>query len=316
MAQPPRHKAFVSYSHRDRKWLEELRPHLRALEDQHLTEIWDDTAIDTGADWFNEIESAMKSARVAVLLISKHFLTSEFIKNKELPRLLQAADEDGLVILPVILTPCRIEGHPVLSKFQSLNPPSKTLQHMKPVQREELFLRLTEEIRKILSRPADLEPAVDPALLNALTLQYETCNANGVSVRTYHKLLLLNRIAPDYISACFSVLAEASQQKLNEWLNRQVTKQVATENSATHDPVSPAQDQTLTSAFALADKEGAKEVNIRHFFRALLLDPDSVTIQKLKTAMGSEHFAALLENAATLPFSQQQTNSIVSSLRL
>src|SRR2546430_12946943 len=99
MANKPKpSKVFISYSHKDKKWLDELSPHLHALADQSPIGIWDDTAIESGAQWRTQVDSALHSAKVAVLLISKDFLTSEFIMYSELPFIIQAAETNGLVI--------------------------------------------------------------------------------------------------------------------------------------------------------------------------------------------------------------------------
>ena len=41
---------FISYSHKDEKWLEKLKQFLRPLEDQELIRVWDDTEIRAGSD--------------------------------------------------------------------------------------------------------------------------------------------------------------------------------------------------------------------------------------------------------------------------
>jgi formylglycine-generating enzyme required for sulfatase activity len=49
---------------------------------------------------------AIAKARVAVLLVSADFLTSKFIRSKEIPNLLERKDKEGLRIYPVIIKPC------------------------------------------------------------------------------------------------------------------------------------------------------------------------------------------------------------------
>jgi tetratricopeptide (TPR) repeat protein len=54
---------FISYSHKDEKWKDRLRPHLGVLEQAGRITIWDDRQIDTGAEWYNEIQQAMELFR-------------------------------------------------------------------------------------------------------------------------------------------------------------------------------------------------------------------------------------------------------------
>ncbi len=45
----------------------------------------------------------------------------------ELPPLLAAAETEGLIIMPVIVKPCRFTKTKTLSQFQSVNDPKKAL---------------------------------------------------------------------------------------------------------------------------------------------------------------------------------------------
>src|SRR2546421_13107936 len=95
--QPKRTKVFISYSHKDVKWLERLKVHLRPLIREQEIEIWDDTMIALGSTWQKDIQRAIASAKVAILLISADFEASDFIAANELPPLLKAAQSDGAI---------------------------------------------------------------------------------------------------------------------------------------------------------------------------------------------------------------------------
>lgn len=97
---------FISYSHKDEKWKDQLSEQLGVLAMDGLLDVWDDRRITPGQDWQPEIEKAMEAASVAVLLVSASFLTSKFIRGEEVPRLLQRRVQEGLVVLPVIVRDC------------------------------------------------------------------------------------------------------------------------------------------------------------------------------------------------------------------
>ena len=125
-----RDQVFISYSHRDAAWLERLQVYLAPFERRGQLRRWDDTLIAPGERWAQEINEALGRARVAVLLVSAQFLASDFIARVELPRLLGAAEDQGVAILPLVIDWCNFERIPELAQFQSLNPPSQPLETM------------------------------------------------------------------------------------------------------------------------------------------------------------------------------------------
>ncbi len=109
---------FISYSHYDEAWKNQLVSQLRVLEIEGVLSVWDDRKIAAGDGWRTEIETAMEHARAAVLLISADFLISEFIRGTEVPRLLQRRAQDGLRIIPLIVRPCPWRRVPWLAEIQ------------------------------------------------------------------------------------------------------------------------------------------------------------------------------------------------------
>jgi hypothetical protein len=158
-----RSQVFISYSHEDKAWLERLQVHLRPLEREGFIERWDDTRIQAGGKWQEEIRRALASSKVAVLLVSADFLASDFVVTEELPQLLSAAQADGMVILPVILSPSRFEQTP-LGQFQALNPPSRPVVSLPRSEQEAVFVRVADAVERALSPlPASQQQAADSA---------------------------------------------------------------------------------------------------------------------------------------------------------
>jgi serine/threonine protein kinase len=141
-----RRTVFVSYSQHDAVWLERVRVHLKPLERQGLMTVWDDTRIQPGSKWREEIREALDTASVAVLLISSHFLASDFCLDEELPRLLTGAAARGIRILPVIVGPCRLDVSPHIAALQAVNMPTRTLIEMDHGEQERVLVTLANAV--------------------------------------------------------------------------------------------------------------------------------------------------------------------------
>jgi hypothetical protein len=97
---------FIGYSHKDEIWKDRLVTHLKALHEQGRIDLWDDRRISAGDDWYQEIQSAIAAASIAILMISPDFLASHFIQNEEVPHFLERNAKEGLRIIPIIVKPC------------------------------------------------------------------------------------------------------------------------------------------------------------------------------------------------------------------
>lgn len=150
MQKSVRTKVFISYCHKDVRYSDRLHVHLAFSERDRLADIRDDTKILLGSLWHEEINKALLCAKVAVLLVSADFLASRFIAEIELPSLLAAAQLDGALILPVILSPCRFADSE-LSQFQTVNSPSKPLTSMNFNDKEAVWDRIAVTVKGVIN---------------------------------------------------------------------------------------------------------------------------------------------------------------------
>ena len=167
-----RTRIFISYSHKDQRYLDELHAHLAYYEQKGDIDFWDDTRIRAGSRWYREIEKAITSAKIAILLVSADYLASKFIQERELPFLLEADRAKDVTILSVILRPCAFQDTP-LAQFQPVNSPSKPLSSMDKNKRNAVWVKVVELIQASLASLYTPPPASSEVSLSA-TLSAQT----------------------------------------------------------------------------------------------------------------------------------------------
>jgi WD40 repeat protein len=148
MPQSTRDQVFVSYSHKDKKWLEKFQTMLKPLVRNRTISVWDDTTIPVGGKWKEQIDVALAVAKVAVLLVSPNFLESDFIAKHELPPILNAAAQDGLVIFWVYVSSCVYQATEI-KDYQAAHDISKPLDSLTPAKRNAVLAAVCRKIEAV-----------------------------------------------------------------------------------------------------------------------------------------------------------------------
>ena len=144
-----KHTVFISYSHRDIEWLEKLLPQFESLKwTESKVDYFVDTDIEKGNEWREEINAAADSAELVVLLVSKHYLASDFIQEEELKKFLDKKRD--VRVLWVLLSPCLWELHK-LKEIQAVHPTAEPLDSLSPAKQEHVFTKLVREVVKYAS---------------------------------------------------------------------------------------------------------------------------------------------------------------------
>lgn len=143
-------RVFICYykSVEDEKWLQRLQAHLTPLECEGITEPWGITKEPVDAELEQDLQTAIETARVVILLVSAEFLASGSIMNNQLPTLLLHAQSGGTTIIPLIITPCSFKR----SKLKDFPPfkPNRSLAKMSKIAAEETLVKLVDDLSEKL----------------------------------------------------------------------------------------------------------------------------------------------------------------------
>jgi small GTP-binding protein len=113
-------KIFISYSHKDETFKDELVTMLAGLQRRGIVDAWQDRRLEAGDEWYKSIQDAMNDCDLALLLVSPDYLASGFIQEEEQPMLLQCRHELQLRVIPIIVRPCTWQSEPALKDLQAL----------------------------------------------------------------------------------------------------------------------------------------------------------------------------------------------------
>ncbi|NEZ60803.1 COR domain-containing protein [Adonisia turfae] len=141
-----RDQIFVSYSHLDQAWLGQFQTLIKPLIRSRMITVWDDTHIQAGSDWRQDINCALASAKVAVLLVSPSFLASDFIADNELPPLLDAAEHHGLTIIWIPISHS-LYSETKIEKYQAAHSPNYPLDSLNSAEQNQAWVSICKKIK-------------------------------------------------------------------------------------------------------------------------------------------------------------------------
>jgi hypothetical protein len=141
----PLDQVFISYSHEDKKWREDLEKRLRPYLRVGSIKSWSDEEIIPGSKWFGKIKAALADTKVAVLLVTPDFLASDFIHQHELGPLLKEAEQGGVQILWIPVRASAYQETP-LRNYQAVIDPRTPLARMTTARRDDAWLIICKEI--------------------------------------------------------------------------------------------------------------------------------------------------------------------------
>lgn len=139
---------FISYSHKDRKYKDELMAHLSVLQRKGAVTIWSDEKMVAGMQWQDTILNQLENSQIVLLLISANYLASDFLSNVEMNFISQLADKKDKLVIPIILKPAAWKEVDFLSKRKVLPDGGKPLTEYTRAGRDKVFDEIVKEIEK------------------------------------------------------------------------------------------------------------------------------------------------------------------------
>jgi hypothetical protein len=164
-------KNNVEPGHR-KQWLDTLLMHLKPLQREQLATIWCDQRLEQGNLWNQEIQAALQTTKVAILLLSPAFYDSEYIYEHEMPVLLERQAIGKTTLIPIVLSPCSLKEitfpyrdaqgemqRRSLDVFQGANSLNNPLMRMSEPEQDEILLSVAKQVRKLVTPPKAELPA-------------------------------------------------------------------------------------------------------------------------------------------------------------
>ena len=152
---------FVSYSHKDDKHKDYVVSHLKVAERQGVFDVWDDRRIKGGGDWQTDIDTALDKADIAVLLISRYFLTSDFIMDHEVQTILKRHAEDDVIVYPILISDCAWQSVDWLQAINIRPTDGVPLNNFAEAELDQVMADIASEIAALL-HPAEREATKGP----------------------------------------------------------------------------------------------------------------------------------------------------------
>lgn len=144
---------FISYSHRDKQWLDKIRTFLKPVLAGEKITLWTDENIEAGENWENRIIAEIDKARLVILLVSADFLASDYIVGKELPLILKNHAKGDTLLYWIPIGEAVYESTP-LREIQSAGNPGRPLDSLSPSESDKELKRIAIKIGNALAASA------------------------------------------------------------------------------------------------------------------------------------------------------------------
>lgn len=149
---------FISHKNAplDNAILDELNSFMKQPVEAAGGVIWYDRLMEWGTEWDKEIKQKMEQADIVLLFISQGFLSSDYINKYEIPAFLRRREQEGLRVLPLIISDSTWDMHDWLPRFSALPDPQDALRTVKAYRQadrsDEIYTKITRQLVDIVKQ--------------------------------------------------------------------------------------------------------------------------------------------------------------------
>lgn len=141
-------KAFISYSHNDNNYLDQLHKHLAQLRRDNVLTDWTDNDILPGSAIDDQVIASLRSSDLFLAILTPDYINSGYCYEKEF-KLAQELQKSGdLTIVPVIAEPCDWLSTP-FQQFKALPKDGKPITDWN--NKNTAFLDVVQALRKLIA---------------------------------------------------------------------------------------------------------------------------------------------------------------------
>lgn len=148
-------KVFVSYSHKDETYKENLEEHLSSLRRNNVIEAWHDRKIIPGQKWKDEIDSNLSEADIILFLVSSSFIDSDYSQDIEVKTAVKQHEEGKSILIPIVVRACDWKDM-CFSAFQGLPKDARAVKSWHD--EDEAWLDVVEGIKNAVEEIAKKKP--------------------------------------------------------------------------------------------------------------------------------------------------------------
>jgi hypothetical protein len=138
-------KLFISYSHSDEFYKQELEKHLAGMKRNGEVEIWNDRMLIPGEEWDKMINSELLDADIILFLVSSDFIDSDYCNDIEIKKAIEKHNLGTAKVIPIIIRACDWQST-LFAKLQVLPKDANPIK--KWIDIDEAFLNVVEGIRR------------------------------------------------------------------------------------------------------------------------------------------------------------------------